>query len=569
MNALPSNFQRQLTLIAFLLFGIFSTMNAQLFEKTESQNPQKEQNQTQYQQNLQNLKFAVMDGAIDPKEYVVGPGDIYVVSIWVNPPLNLQIPVTPEGSVIIPTVGEVAVAGMHLDAAKKKVLTAVKQKYIVGDASFTLYMPRMFAVTVQGVVKNEGTVYVQATDRVDQAITLANSPENNIVKGEETVGPKYGSPGALIVKPDTIGSSRKIIIRHKDGSQASADLEKYFVQKEHRLNPLLQDGDVIIVPKRNIATDFIGVYGAVNGEGAYEFVQGDSLLSVLKMAKGLTELADSGHIEITRSDDKGNLLQMDTLDLNAIVSGRSHDVPLQRGDRIVVREKMDLRRDYKVYVEGEVLYPGYYPITKDSTTLSDIVRKAGGFKETSLLSASQLFRKPISSREISSQRFENARGRASEEDSMYYINESNIRLNGELVVVDFVGLFAKNDKTKDVYLEDGDRISIGTRTGTVYVFGQVVQPGHVAFVKDQNYKYYVNKAGGFAVDAVKSDTRIVKASTKQWLSPDETTIEEGDYVWVPKEPYRPFTYYLQLYSQVFGIVGTIATLAILAIQSKK
>jgi hypothetical protein len=54
-------------------------------------------------------------------------------------------------------------------------------------------------------------------------------------------------------------------------------------------------------------------------------------------------------------------------------------------------------------------------------------------------------------------------------------------------------------------------------------------------------------------------------STKQWLF----SIEEGDYVWVPAEPYRPLAYYLQTYSQIFSIVGTVATLAILVAQLKK
>jgi protein involved in polysaccharide export with SLBB domain len=93
---------------------------------------------------------------------------------------------------------------------------------------------------------------------------------------------------------------------------------------------------------------------------------------------------------------------------------------------------------------------------------------------------------------------------------------------------------------------------------------QVAQPGHVPFLDDQNYKYYVNKAGGFTEDAIKGDLRIIKAGSKQWLAPGETTIEDGDYIWVPRKPYRPFTYYLTVYSQVFGIVATAMSLVLLA-----
>jgi hypothetical protein len=79
----------------------------------------------------------------------------------------------------------------------------------------------------------------------------------------------------------------------------------------------------------------------------------------------------------------------------------------------------------------------------------------------------------------------------------------------------------------------------------------------------------VSLAGGFTEYARSSDTRIIKANTKQWLKPDETTIEEGDYVWIPKEPYRPFAYYMQVYGQLFGIIGTLVTVVVLVVQLKK
>ena len=67
----------------------------------------------------------IMDGPVDPKEYIVGPGDIFSVSIWSAVPLNFQVPVTPEGSVVIPTVNEVMISGKTLEEAKKLVLAEI------------------------------------------------------------------------------------------------------------------------------------------------------------------------------------------------------------------------------------------------------------------------------------------------------------------------------------------------------------------------------------------------------------------------------------------------------------
>ncbi len=553
----------------FIMFGIscaaVTFLQAQLNEKRDDPYSQKEQIQREYQQSSQSAKIAVMDGPVDPKEYLVGPGDIYSVNIWISPPISLQLPVTPEGSVIIPTVGEVSVSGLHLVEAKKKVLSEIRKKYISGNISFTLLTPRIFTVRVTGSGFLENTVYVQATERAQDAISMAKSKSDQILKSMEGTQPSKEDAQKLSAE----GSLRKIKIRHRDGTESTADIERFMATKESKCDPLLQDGDVVIVPAKNILRDFVGVYGAVNGQGAYEFVEGDSLMSMILIASGCSPLADSGHVTISRMNEEGNTFQTISADMKAIVAGAAPDVPLQRGDRVVVREKMELRRDYKATVEGEVLYPGNYPITKDSTKLTDVIRAAGGFTEFASLGMSKVFRRSVTEREIVSERLESARGGVTPEDSAYFFLETNVRLNRELVVVDFTSLFLRNDESKDVYVRDGDQIVIASNQKTIYVFGQVVHPGHVVYVSGKSFDFYVSLAGGYTEYARSGDTRIIKANTKQWLKPDETTIDEGDYVWVPKEPYRPFAYYMQLYGQLFSIIGTVVTLVVLVVQLKK
>ena len=563
-----SLFSKQLVVCA-MIGCLYANLHAQLFEKDENQLSRKDQSQTQPQQAVQNVKISVMDGPVDPKEYIVGPGDIYSVNIWVSPPISLQLPVTPEGSVIIPTVGEVSVSGLHLDEAKKKIAVEVRRKYISGDISFTLLTPRIFAVRVTGFGFLENTVYVQATERAQDAISLAKSQTDEFLKTMSQTNEVTKLSKEETQKLSVQGSLRKIKIRHKNGTESTADIEKYIATKESKCNPLLQDGDVVIVPARNIMRDFVGVYGAVNGEGAYEFVDGDSLMSMILIARGCSPLADSSQVKISRMDPEGNTMQTISVDMKAIAAGELPDVSLQRGDRIVVKERMELRRDYKVKVDGEVLYPGYYPITKDSVKLTDIIKAAGGFTNFASLGMSKVFRRSVTEEDIKSERLESARGGVTPEDSAYFYLETNVRLNRELVVVDFTSLFLGHDQSKDVYVRDGDQVVIASRQKTIYVFGQVVNPGHVVYVSGKSYEFYVSLASGFTEYARSSDTRIIKANTKQWLKPDETTIEEGDYVWVPKEPYRPFAYYMQVYGQLFSIIGTLVTVVVLVVQLKK
>ena len=62
---------------------------------------------------------------------------------------------------------------------------------------------------------------------------------------------------------------------------------------------------------------------------------------------------------------------------------------------------------------------------------------------------------------------------------------------------------------------------------------------------------------------------IIKRATRQWLSPKETKIEEGDYVWVPKEPQRTFAYYMNIFNQTAAVITAAVSLVLLAIQLGK
>lgn len=523
--------------ISFLIFYTSLTF-AQLRDREEESKTSSQK--TQQPQITGSTLSVVMDGPVDPKEYIVGPGDIFTVSIWSAVPLNFQIPVTPEGTVVIPTVNEIQVSGLSLEAAKKNVIAEIKKKYLSGQASFTLFSPRTFVVTVKGAIKEEGKRFVQATQRVDMVVNFRKDERENI---------------------DTTVAQRNIVLEHKDGTRQHVDIEKYYATKRTEFNPLLRDGDVIIIPQKTIKRNFIAVYGAVNKQGSYEFVDGDSLIGMLSIARGLSKIADSGRVMITRYNHD-TTPEYITINLRNIISSSQKDIPLKRGDQIVVYEEYIQQRSTNVSVSGEVIYPGTYPISKDSTFLSEIIRMAGGVTQYASLKNSQLYRRSVNSADIEIERLESGRGGITPDDSAYYYLETDIRINRELVVTDFTELIEKNNASKDVLLRDGDEIHISAKKKTVYVFGQVVSPGHILFSSNKDVDYYIALAGGVTDDA-RSDIKVIKAATRQWLDPEKTTIEEGDYVWIPKEPYRPFSYYLTIYSQVFGIVATVVSLVIL------
>ena len=495
-----------------------------------------------------------MESTVDPGRYFVGPSDGIAVNIWMSPPVSFFLTVTPEGSLIIPTVGEVQVADIPLSEAKARILVSVGKKYLTAEITATLVKPRPIIVYVGGSVRNPGMYTLTATDRTNRAIEVANVEE---------------SPAGRVAGVPSFVSLRNIFLRRKDGTQQRVDLTKYLATHQDDLNPYLREGDVITVPRKNEMKNVFGIYGEVNAPGRYEYVAGDSVLDALRIAQGFTRLAISDSVELSRLNADAGSISARLINLNAILEGRRPNIALESGDRLVVKARIDLREDYRVKVEGEVLYPGFYPITKNRTRLSEVIQRAGGVTDFAALRSAELIREPVDPRALDLERIESLRGGVSPEDSAYYLVETGLRLRKEAVTLDFERLLIQNDSTQDVILRSEDEIHIPSVRKTIYVFGQVVTPGHVPVVANASVEYYIRKAGGYTDRARTGDVKIVKARTKQWLSPEETTIEEGDYIWVPKEIERPFAYYMSVASQSATVLSVLLGVAALIISTNK
>lgn len=496
-----------------------------------------------------------LESTLDPEEYFVGPSDGIAVNIWTSPPLNFNLTVTPEGTLIVPTVGEVRVSDLKLSEAKKKVLAEIRKKYISAEATVTLTTPRQIVVLVTGNVLSPGSFVVRATDRTNTAIQEAN-------KTDQLLREK-------LLELEKTMSRRNITLKRKDGTAYHIDLVKFYATKEDRLNPYLREGDVIFVPTTNFEKNMIGVYGEVNSPDRYEYVEGDSITDAIKIAYGVTRFAMVDSVEFSRLDSTAEVLSTTIINVRDILDKKAPNLALNPGDRVVVKARPEMRRDYRVTIKGEVLFPGTYPVTKNNTRLSEIIRRAGGFTEYAALRYAALSRRSVSPQDIEIERLMSSRGSVSPEDSAYYHLETNLRLYKEVVNVDFEKLFSKHDSTQDVLLQSEDEIYVPSTGKTVYVFGEVVLPGHVPFVPGQDPGYYIRKAGGFADEARSGDIKVIKSKTKQWLDPGQTTIEAGDYVWVPREPYRPFPYYTAIARDVTSFIGAITGLAILIATLRK
>jgi len=515
-----------------------------------------------------------LEGAIDAEKYIVGPGDEITIGIWGAYSFTYPLDVTPEGTLIIPTVGEVKVASKSLDEVKRFVTKKVKEKYKNIEVSTTLTNPRSFIVQVTGVVANQSSYIVSSVTRVDKVILLANqtslSSSNTLLVNPSDRNREELELDLQKMDPNKVEdilkriSTRNIRLIRKDGTEQKVDIPLFYATGEDKYNPFLQDGDRIIVPNKNIENDFISIYGEVNKQGAYEFVDGDDLKILIEIAGGLTRFADSSKIGIFRKSPGSTESKI----ISAILPYDSSLI-LKRGDQIVVNSFGTKPSNLIAYVTGEVKTPGVYPIERYESKLSEIIKLSGGFTKHADLFRAVLIR-THTEYEFVDKRFDLIQSLRSVDakymDSLYFFSE--IDLKKRFVNADYVKLFVEKDSSADIYLTDGDIIYIPPINTNVYIFGQIRNPGYQPYNPNFTYKNYLAFAGGLTEKADKSEIKVIKAKTSQWLDPDKTKLDPGDAIWIPREIEKPFPYYFNLVRDGLGIVASLATVYLLINQLK-
>ena len=494
----------------------------------------------------------IFEGAVDPDKYVVGPNDIFSLGVWgvVNQPLPLSV--SPEGSLIIPSVGEVKVNGLTLAETKHKVIDAVKKRYINANVTLTLVSPRRFIITVTGV--GQGNYPISATMRASTIIAFIMSDSISLMKS--------GTP------PSERGffSMRNITVKRKSGESIKVDLYKYYATLDEKYNPYLIEGDVINIPKYDWDQRYIAVFGAVQYPSVFEYIEGDDLETIIKMARGITTMANPDSILISRIDESG--LKMKNLYVSLKNDGK---MKLEPNDRIMVTAYSNLQRDYRVYLLGEVVKPGMYPIS-NNTRITDIIREAGGLTPFSYLPASELYRKldtlfiQSKFRDTVEYYFTQRLNDVISNEDERKIFEQDLRYRIGRVNVDFEKL---DDPDNNVVLRNGDIIYIADNKQHVYVYGQVNKPGFVPYKEGANFQYYIDLAGGLGERADEDGIRVIKFKTRQWLEPDIAKIQSNDFIYVPKIIKRDLAFDIDLLSKVASVIVSVVTLTLLIIQSQR
>ncbi len=204
------------------------------------------------------------------------------------------------------------------------------------------------------------------------------------------------------------------------------------------------------------------------------------------------------------------------------------------------------------------MFPGKYSIVKDSTYLSEILDKAGGFTDVAFLQEAVLFRPE--NRLKFDKEFERLTEMRREEMSdleyQYFVMRQNTSDINE-IVVDFEKLFANREKNQDVILENGDIIVVPKAPRVVTITGRVGKPGGVTFNPSANLEYYLSKSGGASWDADLGKTKVIKVSGEVLDDEDVKSFQPGDIIWVPRKSDKKFW---PVFLQVVSVTAQLASI---------
>jgi polysaccharide export outer membrane protein len=230
------------------------------------------------------------------QEYVLGPGDVVEVSVLGREDFRTRTRVRPDGTILLPFLGEVAAGNRSTTELGQAVQTALRSGGYyanpVVNVEIVSYASRY--ITVLGSVTTPGLVPIDRAYRLSEIIAR--------VGGAREGGADY------VILTNASGEERRFTIEAIATGTASED-------------PFVAPGDKVYVPK---AQQFF-IYGQVTNPGAFPIMPEPTLRKGVAAGGGVSATGTHRRIKVYRG---GRQVELGLTDA------------IQPGDVIVVGERL-------------------------------------------------------------------------------------------------------------------------------------------------------------------------------------------------------------------------------------
>lgn len=397
-----------------------------------------------------------------PPGYIVGPGDVFTITIYNRSELFESLTVTEEGAILRRQLGKIYVSGKKFETVKS-ILTQKYERLVAAGSIIEIGLvpnPRTIGVNIVGEVAVPGYYQISASIPAFRAIIAAGGVSD-------------------------IGSVRNIQIKRNGRTVHTIDIYDYLLKGDYE--PFyLQEEDFIFVP---IQEKIVKIGGAVQRPMKYELREDENLTTLLEFAGGLLHTAMTQNVELRRLElvpsenasgpvsEKQSLII--NLNLEQIAASPTGDYQLFDGDTIGIRQ-LKIETYNEVSVKGRVAYPESYQLFKGEK-VADVIRRAGGLTEDAYKDRAYVVRRDLKKRET----------------EYIPINLANIFPDSATVNLESPDNMVL--QFKDVLIVFSESIFLEQRS--LVASGRVRRPGTVEVYPKMNLRDLLYLVGGFEEDA--------------------------------------------------------------------
>lgn len=311
-----------------------------------------------------NLSFEPNMNMPTPRNYPLSAGDEVLIDVWGDSELNLKLTLSPEGTIIIPNVGPVALSGLTIEEAENR----IKQE--LGKIMWNLVdgkEPNTFVSVGLGKIRSikvniVGEAVAPGTYTLSSLASLFNA--------------LYAAGGV-----NDIGSLRNIRVYRNNKEIANLDVYDYLLNGKYDTNIRLEDNDMIIIEPYE---QLVNTHGKIKRNRTFELRKGETLEDLLKMAGGFTGDAFTEDVTIKRKS--GSRYQIAT-----VTAEEFPTFVLQDGDSLLVDSVIPFY-DNRITITGSVWRPGEYELSPKVHTVKQLIKQAAGLKGDEFIGRAHLTR---------------------------------------------------------------------------------------------------------------------------------------------------------------------------------
>jgi len=422
-------------------------------------------------------------------------------------PANLQL--QPRDELIVFEAGSIDRA----ETLKGFVGTAQKQHFGNGHPPI---------IEMIGEVKSPGEYPLATQMTVADALQLSGQFTSNAARNS-----------VLLARQDPLSNQLSFI---KIGDEM--DTPEVLLQPRDQLIILPKKGDreellqalIVSINEQSqygVPMPIVNIVGAVQYPGDYPLFAGANVESLIQLAGGLKEEAyklsgELSRVSVKESEDGYEVVHQQV----SLNKAEGLNLDLKSRDRLIVKKIPEWGESIQVTLNGEVRFPGVYPV-KRGETIGQLLERAGGLNERADPKGAIFLRESLKEKEEKMlEKFEQQLA-----DEVAATVSNKVQLEEEVpdiamlqqslleqvkdteatgrLVFNLPGILNDKKNVTDVVLKDGDSITIPSFMQEISILGEVNFPTSHLYEKGISAGKYLGKSGGVTRKADKKNAYVI------------------------------------------------------------